>query len=161
MQLLDLLRRTGCTFGWTWTLPTFGGKMTDPNLIIVLRNHKTVDGLFGILKFNSFQCFTVENLAKAIPAGLYDVAFDYSPRFNAIMPHIIVPVRDQEAGGDAGIRIHPANLPEQLEGCIAVGDQEEPDAVDNSRVTFNMLFKLINGVTGLKIQIFDIPEEVA
>lgn len=135
--------------------------MNDPKLIVVQRDHKTVDGIFGTMKFNSFQCYTVENLAKAIPAGLYSVVIDYSPRFNAQMPHIIVPARDQAAGGDAGIRIHPANLPVQLEGCIAVGDTEEPDAVDNSRITFNQLFKLITDVDGLQIQVFDIPEPTA
>jgi hypothetical protein len=130
-------------------------------MIKVQRMHKTADGLFGILTldFNPFTCFTVENLTKSIPAGLYDIAFDYSPRFNQIMPHIKVPLRDQEAGGDAGIRIHPANFPGELQGCIAVGDKQEPDSVDNSRVTFNTLFKLISPITtGLKLQIMDIPE---
>jgi hypothetical protein len=45
----------------------------------------------------------------------------------------------------------------QLEGCIAVGDKEEPDAVDNSRNTFNLLFKFISAEKDLKIQVLDIP----
>ena len=128
-------------------------------MMLLRRNRKTSDGLFGTLGYNSFICFTVENLAKAIPAGLYDVKIDYSPRFNRLMPHVIVPVRDQAAGGDAGIRIHWGNVPGNYEGCIGVGDKEEPDAIDDTVATFNQLFKLINGVEGLQIQVFDISEK--
>lgn len=98
---------------------------------------------------SAFGCFTVENLKDAIPAGLYPVEFTYSPEFNAVMPLIDVP-------GRTAIRIHPANYPNQLLGCIAVGDKEEPDAVDDSRVTFNQLFKLINGQEDLQIEVRDI-----
>jgi hypothetical protein len=131
--------------------------------IIVQRRRSTKDGLFGTLTldFNPFTCFTVENLNRSIMAGTYDVNFTYSPHFNQIMPHIIVPNRDMESAGDAGIRIHWANFPGQLEGCIAVGDKEEPDSVDNSRVTFNQLFKIISPLSsGLKIQVKDIQEDI-
>lgn len=51
----------------------------------------------------------------AIPRGRYELALDYSPHFGKLLPHIKgVPTHD-------GIRIHGANLPEQLLGCIAVG----------------------------------------
>ena len=128
-------------------------------LIKVNRIRKTNDGIFGTLTldFNPFTCYTVENLEKSIPSGTYDVSFDYSPKFNQIMPHIKVPSRDEAAGGDAGIRIHWANYPGQLEGCIAVGDNQEPDAVDHSIITFNKLFTLIKPLTGLKIEVCDIP----
>ena len=128
--------------------------------MVVQRVHKTVDGMFGMLSLDtvSFSAFSAENLTKMIPAGIYDVRLDYSPRMNMITPHIIVPARDQVAGGDAGIRIHPANYPNQLEGCLAVGDAEEPDAVDNSRVTFNHLLKILSQVTsGIQIEVRDIP----
>lgn len=44
-----------------------------------------------------------------------------------------------------GIRIHPANKPSELEGCIAVGDYDpnEPDWISNSRPTFDKLFQLM------------------
>jgi Family of unknown function (DUF5675) len=122
-------------------------------IIRVQRKRKTEDGIFGILSIdgNPFGCFTVENLKDSIPAGYYPVEFTYSPAFNQIMPLIDVP-------GRTAIRIHPANYPGQLLGCIAVGDQEEPDAIDNSRVTFNQLYKIIDGQTDLHIVIVDIPE---
>ena len=129
--------------------------------IIVDRVRKTTDGIIGniTLDFNPFTCFTIENLAKAIPAGLYEVTFDYSTRFNRIMPHVWVPVRDAEAKSqgfsDAGIRIHWGNVPSNYEGCLGVGSAVEADAIDNTVDTFNQLFKLISPLTGLKIQIND------
>lgn len=122
-------------------------------LIRVQRKRKTTDGIFGVLSIdnNPFGCFTVESLEHAIPAGYYSVEFTYSPEFNQTMPLIDVPNR-------TAIRIHPANYPTQLLGCIAVGDKEEPDAVDNSRNTFNSLNKIISGKEDLHIQISDIVD---
>lgn len=124
-------------------------------IIRVQRKKQTADGIFGIMTIdgNSFGCFTVENLKDSIPAGNYPVEFTYSPEFNQTMPLIDVPNR-------TAIRIHYANYPHQLLGCIAVGDKEEPDAVDDSRVTFNQLFKIINGQEDLQIIVTD-PEAVA
>lgn len=107
------------------------------------RTHKTTDGIFGILTIGDFQCFTVENLKLAIQPGVYKVVIDYSPRLKIKTPHLIVPERDKLAGGDAGIRIHPANYPNELKGCIAVGDKIEGNAVLNSRSTFRKLIPLI------------------
>lgn len=130
--------------------------------IILNRQKKTTDGIIGQLTIDTsaFTCFTIENLALAIPAGEYDVTFDYSPRFNRIMPHVWVPSRDAAAKArgesDAGIRIHWGNFPSNYEGCIGVGDGEEADSIDNTVVTFNQLYKIIDGIQGLKIQINDI-----
>ena len=89
------------------------------------------------------------------------MAYDYSHRHNRVMPHIKVPSRDQAAGGDAGIRIDIANKPDQLLGCIALGDNEEVDSVDDSRVTCGKFQKVTQGVDGIKIQVIDISEAVA
>src|SRR4029077_10061437 len=99
--------------------------VTTPMLITVNRTRQTKDGLFGHLVVTPvpFFCFTVENLKDAIPAGTYPMEFTWSPEFNQTMPLVDVP-------GRSAIRIHPANWPNQLLGCIAVGDKEEPDAVD-------------------------------
>jgi len=119
-------------------------------IIRVQRKRITVDGIFGVLSIdgNPFGCFTVENLKDAIPAGYYSVEFTYSPRFNQTLPLIDVP-------GRTAIRLHPANYPGELEGCIALGDKEEPDAVDDSRVTFNQFYKIIDGQEDLHISVAD------
>ena len=127
--------------------------------IIVQRTEKTTDGIMGKLSldWDPFTCVTLENLAKSIPVGIYDLTFDYSPHFNRIMPHILVPERDALAGGDAGIRIHWANFPAQLEGCIAVGTDVDGDSIDESLVPFNQLYSILNMQAGIKIDVRDIP----
>lgn len=54
------------------------------------------------------------NGVSAIPAGTYGVAITPSKRFQRDMLEIL------HVPGRAGIRIHNANYPGQLEGCIAV-----------------------------------------
>lgn len=126
-------------------------------IIYVQRRNKSQDGIFGMLAIdnNPFTCVTLENLDKSIPQGTYDLNFTYSPHFNRIMPHLIVPSRDALAGGDAGIRIHWANFPAQLEGCIAVGTMVDGDSIDQSLIPFNQLYAIMNQQPGIKIQIID------
>jgi hypothetical protein len=107
------------------------------------------------LDWNPFTCVTLENLNKEIPVGIYDLNFTYSPHFNRVMPHIIVPSRDAAAGGDAGIRIHWANFPAQLEGCIAVGTAVDGDSIDESLVPFNQLYGILNMQAGITISIVE------
>lgn len=114
--------------------------------VTITRNKKTSDGLFGNLAIDCslFKCFTCENAADAITPGTYKVTFDFSTRFNRIMPHVWVPERDEAAKAkgfsDAGIRIHWGNRPSNYEGCIGTGDGEEPDSIDNTVVTFNKFY---------------------
>jgi hypothetical protein len=119
--------------------------------ILVQRKTKTADGIFGVLSldWNPFTCVTCENLKDAIPAGLYSVEFTYSPAFNRIMPLIDVP-------GRTGIRIHWANFPSQLLGCIAVGTNVDGDSIDESLLPFNKLYSIISMKAGLQIDVRDI-----
>lgn len=130
-----------------------------PMMLYVQRRTKSADGIFGTMavNINPFTCVTLENLNLSIPMGIYDVNFTFSPHFNRVMPHIIVPSRDVLAGGDAGIRIHWANFPAQLEGCIAVGTNVDGDSIDESLIPFNQLYSIISGQVGLKISVMDIP----
>jgi len=123
--------------------------------LTMIRTKKTTDGIFGKLSIDTslFSCFTCENLAKAINPGTYNVRFDYSPRFNRTMPHIIDDTRDIAAGGDAGIRIHWGNNPSNYEGCIGVGNGQEGDSIDNTVSTFNELYTIIKDQQGLTITI--------
>lgn len=123
--------------------------------VIVQRKSKSSDGIFGVLTLdwtppNPFTCVTTESLEHQIPSGTYTLEFTYSPEFNMTMPLIDVP-------GRTAIRIHPANFPTQLLGCIAVGQDIDGDAIDNSRTTFNQLNKILNQQAGITITIKDIP----
>lgn len=130
-------------------------------IVIVQRKSKSIDGIFGVLTLdwtppNNFTCVTLENLSKAILPGIYDLDFNYSSHFNRIMPHILVPSRDSMAGGDAGIRIHWANFPTQLEGCIAVGTMVDGDSIDESLIPFNQLYAILGQQHGIKVEVREI-----
>lgn len=132
----DLINGRAWSAGKSWTLPAFN---TNVQNITVTRQRRTVDGLIGNLScdYTTFKCATLENLADAVRPGRYKVIFDMSPRLKYVTPHLLVPDRDTAAGGDAGIRVHKANYPGQLEGCIALGTAADGDAVDNSKAAFD------------------------
>lgn len=112
--------------------------------LIVTRFKTTTDAYFGKLSLNGiFVCYTLERIAVAIPEGTYAAVIDLSPHLNYKCPHLRVPARDSAAGGDAGIRIHVANEPCQVDGCIAVGDSIDGDAMDNSGDAFRRLMALL------------------
>ena len=112
--------------------------------IQVTRTRKTADGILGVLVVEGLLTeATVENLEHSVPAGIYDLDIDKSPRLGIFTPHLRVPSRDAQAGGDAGIRIHPANYPHELRGCIAVGTAAEANAVDHSRTAFARLMAIL------------------
>lgn len=114
------------------------------SLLKVERKSQSQDGVFGDLTVNGTPVgVTVENLEKLIPEGLYNAVIDQSPRLGYQCPHLQVPLRDEEAGGDAGIRVHIANSPCQVDGCVAVGTNLDGDAVDNSKVDFQRMMLLL------------------
>lgn len=54
---------------------------------------------------------------SCVPAGTYRCVFTYSPRFRRYL-YLVGPVP-----GRSGIRVHPANFPRQLNGCVALGER--------------------------------------
>lgn len=118
--------------------------------ITVTRKNKTQDGLFGImtLDWSSFRCVTMENLQKELAVGTWPLTFAYSPHFNRRMPLVNVPHR-------TWTWIHWANWPMQLEGCIAVGEKKDGDAIDHSVGTWNKLWDIINLQMGIMVKIVE------
>jgi hypothetical protein len=99
---------------------------------------------------NPFKCASAENLALCIPPGIYDVLFMWSEHFQQIMPHIMVP-------GRTAIEIHWANYPVQLEGCIAVGEDDSPtdDLITESKVHWISFVKAITDQPSIKIKVVE------
>ena len=87
-----------------------------------------------------FECFSLElpwreNQKKisCIPVGKYKVLMEYSLRFKRLLPELKgVPGREE-------IKIHVANYPHEIEGCIAVGKTVGADYVGQSKVAFELL----------------------
>lgn len=101
----------------------------------------------------TFECYTLEDKVRppserkvpgetAIPFGTYPVTIDFSQHFRDYMPHILgVP-------GFLGIRIHPGNTPHDTEGCILVGESNEPDELRESRKAFDAFFGKLKAALG-------------
>lgn len=75
----------------------------------------------------------------AVPAGTYEVKLTYSNRFKQIMPELL------NVPHFLGIRIHSLNKSSETEGCIGVGIYNNKiDWIDNSKITYNKLFKILS-----------------
>jgi hypothetical protein len=120
------------------------------NMILSLKrlmNNQEADAVFGELYIdNELECLTLERLSKLIPQGTYPISFYFSPHNNLLVPLLTVPNR-------TFVEIHPANTPDQLEGCIAVGTVHNQDSIANSRYAFTQLMSKIATHDDLTIEI--------
>ena len=75
----------------------------------------------------------------AIPAGVYRVIINMSPKFKKLLPRLL------DVPGFDGILIHKGNTAEDTHGCILVGDAFAKDTLKGGSSTpaFDRLFKLI------------------
>jgi len=115
----------------------------------LIRDIFTKKTTIGKLYINdTFLCNTLEDVIRpenqkvfgktAIPSGIYKVIIDFSNHFNKELPHIL------NVPNFEGVRIHPGNKPEDTEGCILVGIKgDTPDWINNSVITFNKLFFIL------------------
>lgn len=92
--------------------------------VLILRGESTPNGTFGRLITSGFECVTLErpwldnrSSVSSIPAGKYKCLWTWSPRFKKRVYLV------DGVPGRSGIRIHPANLSSQLNGCIALGEK--------------------------------------
>jgi len=114
------------------------------NHLRVCRYLTTSDAYFSKIYFNTaFICFGMERITVAIPEGEFEAVIDLSPHLKYKCPHLRVPTRDSAAGGDAGIRVHIANEPCQVDGCIGVGESVDGDDLDYSGAAFKRLMAML------------------
>jgi len=88
-------------------------------MFTLIRDKRTEKAILGSLFLGGvFICYTLENAAKAIPAGLYSIENSVSPKFKRELPllyNAAVPAK-------RGIRIHVGNdAVKDSSGCILVG----------------------------------------
>ena len=73
----------------------------------------------------------------AIPYGIYEIKWTYSPRFKKYTPQLMnVPSFE-------GIRIHAGNTSADTEGCVILGENKQVGKVLNSRATINKFYPII------------------
>lgn len=88
-------------------------------MLTLVRFTRTETAVLGSLYLNgAFVCYTLENAAKAIPCGLYNVQNSQSPKFKRELPLIS---NSTTVKASRGIRIHRGNTAKDSQGCVLVG----------------------------------------
>ena len=87
--------------------------------MLILVREKTIEkAVQGCLFINdTFICYTLENAAKAIPTGGYNIENSKSPKFKRELPLLY----NKNVPAKRGIRIHVGNTVASSSGCILVG----------------------------------------
>lgn len=87
-------------------------------MLILVREMTTEKAVQGCLFLNdTFICYTLENAAKAIPTGGYNIENSKSPKFKRELPLLF----SKAVPASRGIRIHVGNTVASSSGCILVG----------------------------------------
>lgn len=87
-------------------------------MLVMVRDKRTEKAILGRLFLGGVViAYTLENAAKAIPAGLYRLSNGKSPRFKRELPLVY----NDKVPAKRGIRIHVGNTVASSSGCILVG----------------------------------------
>lgn len=87
-------------------------------MFTLIRDKRTEKAILGRLFLGGVViAYTLENAAKAIPAGLYSIENSKSPKFKRELPLLY----NAAVPANRGIRIHVGNSAKDSSGCILVG----------------------------------------
>lgn len=119
-------------------------------MLTLVRYTRTETAVLGSLYVNgAFICYTLENAAKAIPCGLYNVQNSRSPKFKRELPLIY---NSTTVKASRGIRIHRGNTAKDSQGCVLVGmGRTEKSSVTESANAEIMVTMLCRNETKLVI----------
>ena len=106
------------------------GEIVKEVEMILIRDSIVNDAVLGSLYVGGVKvCDTLENKAKLIPCGEYNLNVSKSSKFGRMLPLVYndeVPMR-------RGIRIHVGNSAKDSSGCILIGFERNGDRLVNSR----------------------------
>ena len=123
---------------------------------LIIRRYKDIyDGTLGKFELTGVNTvlmtgYTLESAGpdttargkdRRIPAGLYQVAWHKSPKFNRVVPVLF----NEQVPKDRYIEIHAGNYPKHTEGCILVGKWANDEGVFESVKTLEALLSFIGG----------------
>lgn len=98
--------------------------------MILIRDSIVNDAVLGSLYVGGIKvCETLENNAKLIPCGEYNLNVSKSPKFGRMLPLVY----NDKVPMHRGIRIHVGNSVKDTSGCILVGFERNGDRLVNSR----------------------------
>lgn len=121
-------------------------------LIEIKRHTYTEKSTIGDLYLNGeYECHTLEDHlpedgvkvagSTCIPAGVYEVIINLSPRFGKYYPRLL------DVPGFTGILIHKGNTDVDTKGCILVGMEQHEDRITRSTEAFEHLFERLLGAS--------------
>ena len=119
-------------------------------MFTLVRYTRTETAILGSLYLNgAFICYTLENAAKAIPAGLYSIENSKSPKFGRELPLLF----SDKVSSRRGVRIHAGNTYQNSAACVLVGMKrdEAKERVDESKDAEKMVTMLCRNVRSLAI----------
>ena len=119
-------------------------------MLTLVRYTRTETAILGSLYLNgAFICYTLENAAKAIPTGMYNVQNSQSPKFKRELPLL----HNAQVPASRGIRIHRGNTFKDSHGCVLVGmcRDVKQDFITDSKLAETMVTMLCHNVCQLAI----------
>ena len=119
-------------------------------MLTIVREIRTEKAILGRLFLNGqMVCYTLENAAKAVPCGMYNVQNSRSPKFKRELPLIY----NGNVPASRGIRLHVGNTVASSSGCILVGmgRSTEDFSVTESKLAETMVTMLCRNVDRLVI----------
>lgn len=119
-------------------------------MFTLVRYTRTETAILGSLYLNgAFICYTLENAAKAIPAGLYSIENSKSPKFRRELPLLF----SDKVPSRRGVRIHAGNTYQDSAACLLVGMKrdDEKERIDESKDAEKMVTMLCRNVRSLAI----------
>ena len=119
-------------------------------MFTLIREKRTETAILGSLYLNgAFICYTLENSAKAIPAGLYSIENSKSPKFGRELPLLF----SDKVPSRRGVRIHAGNTYQDSAACVLVGMKRDDakERIDESKDAEKMVAMLCRNVRSLAI----------
>lgn len=119
-------------------------------MFTLIRYTRTETAILGSLYLNgAFICYTLENAAKAIPAGIYSIENSKSPKFGRELPLLF----SDKVPSRRGVRIHAGNTYQDSAACLLVGMKRDDakERIDESKDAEKMVTMLCRNVRSLAI----------
>ena len=117
-------------------------------MFVLIRDKHTETAILGRLFLGGVViAYTLENAAKAIPAGLYSIENSKSPKFKRELPllyNAAVPAK-------RGVRIHVGNSYKDSSACLLVGMGRKGDKLVESQPAETMVTMLCRNIKKLVI----------
>ena len=119
-------------------------------MFTLIRYTRTEKAILGSLYLNgAFICYTLENSAKAIPAGLYSIENSKSPKFGRELPLLF----SDKVPSRRGVRIHAGNTYQDSSACVLVGMKryDAKERIYESKDAEKMVTMLCRNIRSLAI----------